>query len=76
MQHFEFLFLTFMFINFQFHLMMSSLSPSRSTRFLRGPLQHDALPVLRLQRRLQLRKQERQVILALHKRAHPHDAGR
>ena len=56
--------------------MMSFLSPIRSTRFLRGPLQHDALPVLRLQRRLQLRKQERQVVLALHKRAHPHDAGR
>ena len=43
---------------------------------MRGAVQHDALPLLRLQRRLPLRQQERQVVLALHQRPHSNDAGR
>ena len=43
---------------------------------MRRAVQHDALPLLRLQRRLPLRQQERQVVLALHKRPHSNDAGR
>lgn len=51
-------------------------SQRRSGRFVRGAVQHDAVPVLRLQRRVPLRQPQRQVLLALHQRPHPHDAGR
>ena len=51
-------------------------SQCRCGRFVRGAVQHDAVPVLRLQRRLPLRQPQRQVLLALHQRPHPHDAGR
>ena len=48
----------------------------RDCRILRRTVQHDALPLLRLQRRVPLRQQERQVVLALHQRPHSDDAGR
>ncbi len=49
------------------------MSP-RICRVLRQALQHDAVPLLRLQRRVQLRQQERQVLLALDEPSNTDDA--
>lgn len=50
-------------------------SRSRLGRLLYQEILHDAVPVLRLQQRLQLRQPQRQVVLAVDHCTNPNDAG-
>ena len=43
-------------------------------RVVPAALQHDAVRILRLQQRLQLRESQRQILLAVDDRVHSHDA--